>query len=348
MNRPKLQHYVTRAYLDGFLAEKEKTLHVYSRGSASTFRAKPENLAAIKNYYSTKHDDGTYDDRIEKMFADQVEGPGMRVIRKLAKGQHQLSRPSRAQLSMLLAIQEYRVPWMREAMERFTTAMLVRFTKAMTNAPGLMEKTIEELSLAPAGQETKVAEEMRAVLQTGDIRITASPGASMQAMGHLLNSLPNVYYAMSWDVLEAPSATFITSDCPVHRYYLPVRGDIPPRGLMDPRVQVRFPLSRERMLVLRHDRKRMEMIEVLRRRRGNRAAQQMADIASTIRYAKIGQSAVAAINKHTAAMAQRFIFSDAALPNGPDLVSGDCRNVRHEFIDLPDGSTEFRSVYPAQ
>jgi hypothetical protein len=282
------------------------------------------------------------------MFADLVEGPGMRVIRKLAKGQPQLSRASSVQLSALLAIQEYRVPWMREAMERFTTAMLVRFTNAMTEAPRLMERAIEELAISPAGEEMKLAEDMRAVLQRGDVIVTASPEASMQAMGHLLNSLPNVYYTMSWDVLETQGATFITSDCPVHRYYLPVRGDIPQRGLMDPPVQVRFPLSRERMLVLRHDRKRMEMIEALRRRSGNRAAQQMANTASTIRYVKIGQPAVEAINKHTAAMAQGFIFSDTALPDGVDLVSGDCQNVRHEFIDLPDGSTAFRSVYPAQ
>jgi hypothetical protein len=68
------------------------------------------------------------------------------------------------------------------------------------------------------------------------------------------------------DVLEATSIPFVTSDCPVHRYYVPVRSDLPYEGLLDKLVQMRFPLSRTEMLVLRHDRRCVEMIEELLRR----------------------------------------------------------------------------------
>lgn len=50
MNRPRQQHYVTKAYLDGFLPAGEGRLWVYSRGRLTAFRAAPENIAKIHNW----------------------------------------------------------------------------------------------------------------------------------------------------------------------------------------------------------------------------------------------------------------------------------------------------------
>lgn len=346
MNRPRSQHYVTRAYLEGFVADGQEMLYVYTRGKDSSFRAKPENLAAINNYYSPKRPDGTYDDRIENAFATQVEGPGIAVIKKLMSGQRQLSRFARGHLAMLLAIQEYRVPWMREEMQKFMQAMLERFSKSMAEAPGLMEATIKKLSLADPGKEAELANQLREGLNTGEIHIAATPEASMHAMGYVLETLPNIYYTMGWEILESKTTPFITSDCPVHRFYEPVQTKAPYRGLMDSRVEVRFPLCKNRMLVLRHDAKRNEMIERLRMRHGKRQAIKVANMASTIKYSKVNASQVDAINAHTASMAALFIFSGVSLANGPDLVSGECRNVRHELVDLPDQVTAFKAIYP--
>jgi len=66
--------------------------------------------------------------------------------------------------------------------------------------------------------------------------------------------------------LSFPPTPFVTSDCPVHRYYVPVRPDLPYEGLLNKRVQVRFPLSRKKMLVIRHDSRRIERIEKRRKR----------------------------------------------------------------------------------
>lgn len=85
MNRPRQQHYVTKAYLDGFLLAGEGRLWVYSRGKQTAFRAAPENIAKIHNYYSSKQPDGTYDDRVERMLQTHVEDPGLAVIREPLK-----------------------------------------------------------------------------------------------------------------------------------------------------------------------------------------------------------------------------------------------------------------------
>src|SRR5450432_621316 len=127
MNRPRQQHYVTRAYLEGFAPAGGTQLYVYSRGKMSPFRALPGNVAKIHNYYSSKRPDGTYDDRVEHMLQTNVEDPGLAVIRRLLSGHYNISRDARGRLAFLLAIQEYRVPWMREQMEAFMTGMLQRF-----------------------------------------------------------------------------------------------------------------------------------------------------------------------------------------------------------------------------
>ena len=126
MNRPQQQHYVTRAYLEGFVADKKKHLHVYTRGKTNGFAALPENVAKIRNYYSTKKEDGTYDDRVEHYLETHIESPGLAVIKRLDAGHYNISRDARIRLSTLLAAQEYRVPWMREQMEAFTKGMLER------------------------------------------------------------------------------------------------------------------------------------------------------------------------------------------------------------------------------
>lgn len=347
MSRPRLQHYVTRAYLDGFLADGETKIHVYARGKETSFRAKPENVAAIHNYYSSKRPDGTYDDRIEELFANTIEGPGIKVIRRLNAGHYDISKQARVLLSTLLAIQEYRVPWMREQMETFTTEMLQRFSRRIVDSEGLMEETIKELALSEPGMEHDTAEKLRGALRNGDIEIRANSAASMHAMGHLLETLPDIYFTMGWEVLETTSIPFITSDCPVHRYYVPIGQDIPYGGLMDTRVHVRFPLCKTKMLVIRHDLKRNALIEEVRRRKGSWHAQKMANRASQIRNVRITAGEVDQINAHTASMAARFIFSPLEMTNGTTLMKGECRNVRHEFTDLPGGLTKFQAIYPA-
>jgi hypothetical protein len=252
MNRPRQQHYVTKAYLDGFLPAGERRLWIYSRGKQIAFRAAPENIAKIHNYYSSKRPDGTFDDRVEHMLQTHVEDPGLAVIRMLIAGNMNLSANDRARLAILLAIQEYRVPWMRQQMEDFTTGMMERFTRSMLEAPGIAEATLVKLAISDAAGAHAVAETLRAAFRDGNVKVAATPAASLNAMGYALEALFAFYFNMGWEILEDSSGSFVTSDCPVHRYYVPVRPEIPYSGLLDPRVQVRFPLSSTKMLVLRH------------------------------------------------------------------------------------------------
>ena len=346
MSRPRQQHYVTRAYLEGFVSPNEKHLHVYTRGNAGSFKALPENVAKIHNYYSAKKEDGTYEDRLEHLLQTHIEDPGLAVIKRLIAGHYNISRDARLRLSVLLAIQEYRVPWMREQMGILMQGMMERHMGAAVKAPGVLESLLKEHALADEDDVGRMAAEMRRGLQEGEIKLSATPTASLHAMAYALDILPNIYFSMGWEVLETRSIPFIKSDCPVYIYYVPVRRDLPHCGLMDKRVQIRFPLCQTKLLVVRHDRKRLEMIDALRARRGERAAPKAANRASEIRHVRISATDVAIINADTASMASKFVFSPVALTNAAELLKGECQNVRQELIDHPDGSTEFRTVYP--
>ena len=346
MNRPRQQHYVTRAYLEGFLPTGENRLYVYSRGKSTPFRSLPANVAKIHNYYSSKQPDGTYDDRVEHMLQTNVEDPGLAVIRQLLLGHYDISPDDRGRMAVLLAIQEYRVPWMRQQMEEFTTGMLERFTKSMLDAPGVVEESLVKLAISDATGADTMAETMRAAFRNGDVKVVASPAASLNAMGYALAALFDFYFKMDWEILETNSSPFVTSDCPVHRYYVPVRTEIPYSGLLDWRVQVRFPLSSRKMLVLRHDRNRIEMVRAMHKRGHKRKAFKLISRAPQIRSVRVSAADVRHINSHTMVMAARYVFSSAELPDAVEQLQGECMNVRQVLTDYPGGFTEFRAHYP--
>lgn len=346
MNRPRGQHYVTRAYLEGFVAPDEKQLYVYTRNKETVFRALPLNIGKINNYYSSRQPDGTYDDRVETAFAEKVEGPGLPVIKKLAAGRYNISRDARLRLSFLLAVQEYRVPWMREQTEAFTTGMLERFTTAMLAAPNKIEDAMLELKMSDEKSVKEAADKLRGEFRSGEITIAASPAASLNAIGYVAETLMNVYFRMGWEILETNLIPFITSDCPLHRYYLPIGNDVPYGGLLDKRVQVRFPLCANKMLVMRHDRKRLEIAESLHRRKRVRDATKLMSQSSEIKRVRVSEADVRQINAHTAAMAARFVFSPTAMTDGPELLRGECKNAKQFSRDYPGGLVEYGMDYP--
>lgn len=110
MKRPKKHHYVTRAYLDGFLEPGQEKLYCWGRQREGRFQARTDELAFIRNYYSVRKPDGGWDDRAEIAIANDVEAPGLKVLQKLAVGKTNLNSDERFDLSLLLAVQEFGVP----------------------------------------------------------------------------------------------------------------------------------------------------------------------------------------------------------------------------------------------
>ena len=81
---------MTRAYLQGFLAQDEKFLVSYGRG-LGPFRKQPDELAGQRNYYAIKNADGSWDDRLEHTIEQSVESPGLPIVKRLAHGHTKLN-----------------------------------------------------------------------------------------------------------------------------------------------------------------------------------------------------------------------------------------------------------------
>jgi hypothetical protein len=105
-SRSKRHHYVTRAYLEGFLDPNQYQLWCWLRKKDKPFRALPEKIACEKDYYSFRNPNNTWNDTAERFFADQIENPGLPVLKRLAAGKTMLTWPQRRAFSLLLALQE--------------------------------------------------------------------------------------------------------------------------------------------------------------------------------------------------------------------------------------------------
>jgi hypothetical protein len=100
MARPKKHHYITKAYLDGFLEPGETQLFCRMRHKEAGWRAAPDEIAFQKNYYSFKRKDGTWNDGAERFFADKIETPGLAILKKLVNGDTRLKWDERTQFAM--------------------------------------------------------------------------------------------------------------------------------------------------------------------------------------------------------------------------------------------------------
>ena len=239
--------------------------------------------------------------------------PAFMSSRRLLGGHYSISRRARGRLATLLAIQEYRVPWMRDQMEVFMTGMMQRFTQSMLDAPGVAEDTLMKLGMA---DQLPMLEGMRKAFHNGDVHVGSEPNRQPSRDGLCAGAAPRHLFSDGmgsfWKQLPFLSSrviaryTAITSPC---------APDLPYEGLLDKRVQVRFPLSRTKMLVLRHDRRRIEMIEDLLRRKRRREAQKAIDRSTQIRHVRVGRADVEHINAHNHFNGGTLCF----------LVSGDAR-----------------------
>lgn len=254
MARPKLQHYVTRAYLEGFLAHDEKFLLCYGRG-LGPFRKQPSDLAAQRNFYAIKGADGSWDDSIESMIEQSVESPGLPVVKKLASGKTRLSWEERNKISMLMAFQEARTPAMRararENMSAFQERILADISRSNPN-----QKTID--LVGKNGKPVTVT--LEEMIASHDKLVSDDHCLEIQRMTmRPALRLASIFERMKFTVYYASDADFLTTDAPVIRVFtenLPLG-----YGMQRPDIEVRFPLSRQAILTLTHDLKFMEMIQ---------------------------------------------------------------------------------------
>jgi hypothetical protein len=313
---PRRHHYVTKAYLEGFLEPDERLLFCYGRKRSEPFRAGPENLANIRDYYSFRRKDGTLDSTLEEQIGQKIESPGLPIVRMLSRGAKELSRSQRLSVARLIALQNVRVPYQRDFMDHQHKATLEGYIADMdaeSRRRGFPVNALE-VSINVTGREPRSNEWFVVTRDsvTAELRaIEADPGAfSREAFFELAEHTAKTISEMQWAVLRAPEKSpFITSDCPVVTRDKTGRRMFP--GLKDQETEVLFPLSKS--AVLRMDHFRLCQIHP-RKKHVVRQKRVMKAPAQTIQEERASDELVLHLNQVVASRSQFWTFSGVDHP----------------------------------
>jgi uncharacterized protein DUF4238 len=328
-------HFVTAAYLRGMLLPGDPRLWVYERNKPRVFRNIPENLAHRRGYYTIVRPDGSEDDKFENILATNVEGPGIPVLRKLSSDTKQLTWEEIALGASLIAMQELRVPYMREQLASVMIGIQEQIMNFSLSVPGYVESVLKDLQERGQNPEGVSADDLRESVRSGKIKLEANPEASLKALGHMLPTLIEFYSIMKWTVLISTNHSFLTSDAPVCRNY--AHSSPFGAGLQNDDVEVYFPISHDRVLLLTHDRAKMERLEELQKTGRKREATRLRERVPEIAYRNVNKERAIEINTLVIERADRWVYAPTSIPSVTDLFVGDPKNVRMDvdFIEGP-------------
>jgi hypothetical protein len=305
MNRPTKQHFINRAYLQGF-ANVSGQLHIYERGKEKPFVSTPETAARKRNYYSIKRKDGTFDDTIEHFLDREVESPAMVVIRRLSNTNEQPTLEDRFALARWVAFQEHRTPLHRGGVEETAEKILHQMMQMTAAAPGYIEHVLEKLK--EQGQEFGVtAEELRKSIENDGFEIEVNPVLSLEIMMIAEEFVPFIAL-MNWTLLSAADGVpFVTSDHPV------VRQDADERspfryGYASATIEFELPLTASKYLFINRDAARELRFVELKKAGKEKEAEELRSVLPAMGLNNLDAATTWKLKEATIRSAPRFIF----------------------------------------
>lgn len=309
--RPKQQHYVTRAYLEGFLEPGHNLLFCYGRHKPSPFQGRPSELARERSYYSVLEPGGTWNDTLEREIEQRVETPGIEVLRTLASGDRRLDWAQRNALAMLMAVQRFRVPHLRQIIDashaNIVEGLLSEYDRMQRErGPGRMWIR----SIRPgAPSDDRMSE--RAYVSREDLEAMQKsqqddPGQfSRETLFGIAIQFANVFRRMKWTLHQVSGDTpLITSDCPVLLRH--EQTDVGQAGITRPDAHIEFPLSRTSLLSMTHD---FALIDELKRVGTEREKRRILRSVPEIRVVDTDGEHVRIFNTNQAQFCSRWSFS---------------------------------------
>ena len=318
--RPKQQHYVTKAYLDGFLAPGASQLFCYTR-NGKMFPRRTQDIATGRNFYAFKNEKGEWDDSLEEIISRTVEAPGLPVLQKLAKGNTRLNWDERTALALLVALQEVRTPASLQRTIDYTKAMTERLLREIRDADPT-QKTID--LVGEDGKKSTVTlaeiEESQADLEKKNSleKLRLAMGPAMELHQYYRQMKFTMHYPLG-------GQRFITSDTPVIRVYSHTGYGT---GLNRNDVEVRFPVSNRAFLTITHDLKFAEQLIGATAAKRARLLNRLPEV--QIRY--ISDAQVVAFNRGHVRHARMWIFSSEQSEWVPELLKE--RSAAPEVADL--------------
>jgi hypothetical protein len=130
----QLHHFVPRFHLRQFVdsTRERELVWVYERGKAKPELRSLDRVAAQKDYYAVKTEDGEKVQTVEDILA-RVEGFAAPVIRRFHEGDRLLSDDDRMTFSTFLSFGVMRTPKFRGAVEEMVKESIESYSKKLAS-----------------------------------------------------------------------------------------------------------------------------------------------------------------------------------------------------------------------
>jgi hypothetical protein len=313
---PKQHHTVPAAYLAGFLNDPQAMLHVYSRDGRN-FRGRPDALSSRRHYYGVRRNDGTVDNRVEQVLANEVEDDGLAILRKLCNGD-QVSATERYRFAVYMAFQYLRTPHMRSNIEQSYAEVLNALVRKRMKGARQFDREIS----AACQLRIEDVRKARSAFLRGDVDLKAKPEFSLEAMFTHVDTYAHFLYVSRWEVTQFPRAQLITSDCPLHfRSAAHIT-------LVDPATVIHYPLTAKNMLVISAVEPEAALWEKLSHVIPKPYLDGFVVWHNHVSYRNADAAEAEALNRITASMCLEYIYSAEESDTLPPLLQGASQNVK--------------------
>jgi hypothetical protein len=252
-NKSVRHHFIPQFYLQRFVDSKNPHfIWIYRKDTGAIIKSSVKDTAVHEHYYSFKTEGGVRDSQTLEKWFSKIEGRTSALFQKIFNKEI-LSDEEKSHFATFLALTLTRVPNYRENMIEKPTADLMRkMQEFMASNKDHWERHIKHME-EKTGQKFKIsAEELRQYVLEGDydIKVT-NPDYSLSFMIENAQSVAPVFNAMKWAFFEtSDDKYFLTSDNPL--YYMDPTykpGSFYGVGLMNRKLEVTFPLSKNLMLL---------------------------------------------------------------------------------------------------
>ncbi len=257
MGKTKRHHYVPQFYLKYFAVDKAGNAQgfwVYDKDGGEPRFQTPVNTAVESGLYTVEIP-GEDPDMLEKDIFGKSENAAKPIIEKLQVGEATPTGYEREEMAGFLAIMYARVPRTVGLAREMGKAHVLERHKRLAQKPGELRRMYEGYCRASGKKEHRPFEEIEKYLVDleGHFDLEVDRGMALLqclASGDVVSSILS---RMNWCLCDAPAGRFfVTSDAPLS--VLTVvdggRSAVPGSGLGLPGVEVVFPISPTRCLVL--------------------------------------------------------------------------------------------------
>ena len=243
-NEPKAQHFVQRAYLEGFcdpVPSNGKTPLLWVHSAHRPVRRQVPKECAVENYFYCFEQDGERNFSAEAHLSS-LENASRQVLDASGRGILPITLRDRFTLTGYVAMALVRTPQGKSYIDRAAVDHAAKTIRDLLADPVRHAKFCRELE-TETGQKCD-PEEQKRILKSGQICGSQTNRAwSLQMMIEMLMYFQELFMGMYLALLHANDSFFLTCDCPVrvHEPTSVLSGDHP--------VEMLFPLNREFCLV---------------------------------------------------------------------------------------------------